>query len=141
MRREQIIYENQFNLETINKFASLMTVGNGFLGVRATHEEDYTEQTRGMYVAGIYNKALPNETSDLVNLPDLVGVKVKLDGQLFSLLDGEILSYERTLNLFNGELKREVMWMNKDEARFKFIFQRFVAKDKLHVLASKITII
>lgn len=141
MRREQIIYENQFNLETINKFASLMTVGNGFLGVRATHEEDYTEQTRGMYVAGIYNKALPNETSDLVNLPDLVGVKIKLDGQLFSLLDGEILSYERTLNLFNGELKREVMWMNKDEARFKFIFQRFVAKDKLHVLASKITII
>ncbi|PLR80407.1 glycoside hydrolase family 65 protein [Bacillus sp. V33-4] len=140
MKQEQVIYENHFSLHHINKYASLMALGNGYLGVRAAHEEDYAEQTRGMYAAGFFNKASQNEPSELVNLPDMAGMRIEIDGEIFSLLNGEILSYKRILNLVNGELKREVLWKNKAGARFSLVFQRFVAKNNLHLLASKLTV-
>ena len=140
MKNEQLINDHKFDLHSINKFASLMTLGNGYLGIRGTFEEDYFEQTRGMYVAGIYNKTSENEPSDLVNLPDLLGMKIEIDGEIFSMLSGEILSFERQLNLVTGELKRELLWKSKAGARYRFVFQRFVAKNNLNVLASKMTV-
>lgn len=135
------LVENGFDLRYINKFASLMTIGNGYCGLRATHEENYVDQTRGMYVAGIYNKATANEPSELVNLPDMIGMNIEVDGDIFSLLTGEVLSYKRQLNFETGELNREILWKSNSGARFRFTFQRFVAKNDLHVLGTKLTVI
>jgi hypothetical glycosyl hydrolase len=140
MKTKQVIYDNNFDLHSLNKFSSVMALGNGYLGVRAAHEEDYTGQIRGMYVAGVYNKATANETSDLVNLPDIAGMLIEIDGKNFSMLEGEVLSYERVLSLETGELRREFIWKNKTGTRFRFVFQRFAAKDNLHLLASKVTV-
>ncbi|MEH6993466.1 glycoside hydrolase family 65 protein [Neobacillus drentensis] len=140
MKTKQVIYDNNFDLHSLNKFSSVMALGNGYLGVRAAHEEDYSGQIRGMYVAGVYNKATANETSDLVNLPDIAGMLIEIDGKNFSMLEGEVLSYERGLSLETGELRREFIWKNKTGIRFKFVFQRFAAKDHLHLLASKVTV-
>lgn len=119
MTKEQVLYDQNFNLRFINKYASLMTLGNGYLGMRGSTEEHYAEQVRGMYMAGIYNKATPNETSDLVNLPDVVGMRIELDEDIFSLLSGEILSYKRMLNLeaaswsaiFYGKIKPVIVFI------------------------------
>jgi hypothetical glycosyl hydrolase len=134
------IYEQEFNLQYLNKYSSLLTLGNGYLGIRGALEEEYTGQTRGMYVAGVYNKATANEPSELVNLPDINGMVIEINGQPFSLLDGEIVSYERALLFETGELRREIVWKSKAGARYQFVFQRFVAKHALHVVASKVTI-
>ncbi|PAE31557.1 glycoside hydrolase family 65 protein [Bacillus sp. 7884-1] len=140
MKNKQVIYDNNFDLHSLNKYSSVMALGNGYLGVRAAHEENYTGQTRGMYVAGVYNKATANEPSELVNLPDIAGMLIEIDGTSFSLLEGEVLTYERALILETGELSREIVWKSKTGARFRFVFQRFVAKDHLHLLASKVTV-
>lgn len=58
------------------------------MGMRATHEEDYTQQSRGMYLAGLYHRAGCNETTELINLPDVTGIEVELDGVNFTLLSG-----------------------------------------------------
>ncbi|USK66454.1 glycoside hydrolase family 65 protein [Peribacillus frigoritolerans] len=133
--------ENEFDLRYINKLASLMTIGNGYCGLRATHEENYADQTRGMYVAGIYNKATANEPSELVNLPDMIGMHIEVDGETFSLQTGEVLSYSRQLNFETGELNREILWKSNSGARYRFTFQRFAAKNDLHVLGTKLTVI
>jgi hypothetical glycosyl hydrolase len=140
MKTKQVIYDNNFDLHSLNKFSSVMALGNGYLGVRAAHEENYTGQTRGMYVAGVYNKASANDTSDLVNLPDIFGMLIEIDGKIFSMLEGEVLSYERGLLLETGELRREFIWKNKTGSRFKFVFQRFAGKDNFHLLASKVMV-
>ena len=44
---------NQFEEETLNKEATLMTTGNGYLGVRAVHEEKYRNQDRG-FLSGAF---------------------------------------------------------------------------------------
>lgn len=59
--------------------------GNGYLGLRASHEEDYTRQTRGMYLAGLYHRAGKNDINELVNLPDVIGMEITLNGELFAL--------------------------------------------------------
>lgn len=76
-----------------------MACGNGYMGIRAAHEEDYTQQTRGMYLAGLYHRAGRNETTELINLPDIIGIDVELDGVNFTLLSGEILEWQRELAL------------------------------------------
>jgi hypothetical glycosyl hydrolase len=140
MNIQQTVKEEIFNIDSINKYASLMTLGNGYLGLRASHEEEYADQIKGMYVAGIYNKATKNGISEIVNLPDLTGIRIEIDGELFSLLDGEILSYHRELSLLDGQMKREVLWKSKSGNRYQLIFQRFVSKDDLHLIGMKVTV-
>ncbi|GGB42142.1 glycoside hydrolase family 65 protein [Fictibacillus barbaricus] len=140
MNKQQTVTEEIFSIDSINKYASLMTLGNGYLGLRASHEEEYTDQIKGMYAAGIYNKATNNGISEIVNLPDLTAIRIEIDGELFSLLDGEILSYHRELSLLDGQIKREVVWKSRSGAKYQLIFQRFVSKDDLHLVGMKVTV-
>lgn len=138
--KESVLYDDQFNLNSLNKFASLLTLGNGYLGIRSSHEENYAEQTRGMYIAGIYNRAYSDDTSELVNLPDIICMRLEIDGDLFTLNNGNILSYKRYLNLITGELTRKILWEKGPGERYKLIFKRFVSKEKMHLIISKLTI-
>lgn len=79
-----------------------MTTGNGYMGIRASHEEAYTLQTRGMYLAGLYHRAGKGEINELVNLPDVVGVEITLNGEIFSLTSGVIESWHRELDFASG---------------------------------------
>lgn len=140
MNEVNMITEKEFDEQLINKYESLMALGNGYLGLRSCHEEDYEGQTRGMYIAGIYNQLSPSQTTKIVNLPDLIGMEIEINGEIFSNKTGQFTFYDRKLNMLTGELIREVIWKNKDGNRFHFLFQRFVSKDDLHLLASKITV-
>lgn len=82
MTRPVTLTEPHFSQHTLNKYASLMAQGNGYLGLRASHEEDYTRQTRGMYLAGLYHRAGKNDINELVNLPDVIGMEITLNGEL-----------------------------------------------------------
>ncbi|STI86399.1 glycosyl hydrolase [Escherichia coli] len=85
MTRPVTLSEPHFSQHTLNKYASLMAQGNGYLGLRASHEEDYTRQTRGMYLAGLYHRAGKGEINELVNLPDILGMEIAINGEVFSL--------------------------------------------------------
>lgn len=104
------IIEKEFALNYLNKYGSQMTVGNGYLGVRGALEEEYPEQVRGMYVAGIYNRPSGSLSSELVNLPDVTRFQVMLDGENFSMQAGKVHAYERYLDMNTGELIRKITW-------------------------------
>lgn len=129
-----------FSPHSLNKFASLMTSGNGYMGVRASHEEDYTQQTRGMYLAGLYHCAGRGETSELINLPDVVGVQLEVNGDPFTLLSGEIVSWQRELDFSCGELRREVVWRSPSGARVRIVSRRFASMAHLPLLAMQVTV-
>lgn len=94
-----ILTDPGFCPHTLNKHATLMASGNGYLGVRACHEEAYTVQTRGMFLAGLYHRAGRGEINELVNLPDVIGTEITLNGEIFSLLSGTIESPHRKSTL------------------------------------------
>ncbi|EQA5671247.1 glycoside hydrolase family 65 protein [Cronobacter malonaticus] len=134
------LVEARFDPHYHNKYATLMAAGNGALGIRATHEEAYTTQTRGMFFAGLYHRAGEGETTELVNLPDLVGMDIELNGEIFSLLSGEILSYRRELCFATGELTRIVEWRSPHGQRFTLKSERFVSATRLGLFCLRLAI-
>lgn len=132
--------EPMFSPHSLNKYASIMACGNGYMGIRASHEEDYTQQTRGMYLAGVYHRAGRNETKELVNLPDVMGIELQLDGEHFSLLAGELLCWERELAFSNGELRRSLVWRSTRGKRFRIDSRRFVSLDQLPLAALQFSV-
>lgn len=125
---------------SLNKYASLMATGNGYLGIRASHEEGYTQQTRGMYLAGLYHRAGKGEINELVNLPDVIGVDIQLNGDIFSLLSGTIESWRRELDVSCGELTRALVWRAPGGARFAIESRRFASVTQLPLVAMQLSI-
>ncbi|MDT0050211.1 glycoside hydrolase family 65 protein [Listeria cossartiae subsp. cayugensis] len=134
------IIEKEFALNYLNKYGSQMTVGNGYLGVRGALEEEYPEQVRGMYVAGIYNRPSGSMSSELVNLPDVTRFQVTLDGEVFSMQAGKVHTYERFLDMDTGELVRKITWESSAGKKYQLNFHRFVSKEVKHVIAAKVEI-
>lgn len=135
MTRPDTLIDPAFCPQSLNKYASLMTNGNGYMGVRASHEEAYTLQTRGMYLAGLYHRAGKGEINELVNLPDVVAVDVTLNGTIFSLQSGEIMDWQRELDFASGELRRTLIWRAPDGARYSIESRRFVSAQRLPLFA------
>lgn len=135
-----ILTDPGFCPHTLNKHATLMASGNGYLGVRACHEEAYTVQTRGMFLAGLYHRAGRGEINELVNLPDVIGTEITLNGEIFSLLSGTIESWHREIDFASGELRRSLIWRAPNGMRFAIDSRRFVSAETLPLLAMEITI-
>lgn len=135
MTRPVTLSEPHFSQHTLNKYASLMAQGNGYLGLRASHEEDYTRQTRGMYLAGLYHRAGKGEINELVNLPDVVGMEIAINGEVFSLSHE---AWQRELDFASGELRRNVVWRTSNGSGYTIASRRFVSADQLPLIALEI---
>ncbi|WP_246814599.1 glycosyl hydrolase family 65 protein [Nissabacter archeti] len=135
-----VLCEPGFSPHQLNKYATLMTCGNGYLGIRGGHEEAYTDQVRGMFVAGFYHRATPDEVTELVNLPDITGCKIELGNTPFSLLAGTLLSYRREFHPELGELCRELIWQSPEGGLFSLKSARFVARAPQQLVAATLTL-
>lgn len=132
--------EAHFDPHWHNKYATLMAAGNGYLGIRATHEEAYTTQTRGMFLAGLYHRASEEEPRELVNLPDVVGMHIEINGEILSLLSGKLLAYRRELRFATGELRREVIWESTSGQRYTLTSERFLSQHHQALFCQRIAI-
>ncbi|MFC6323573.1 glycoside hydrolase family 65 protein [Companilactobacillus baiquanensis] len=92
---------------------SLLTVGNGYFGIRGAYMESRASDDAypGTYVAGVYNQLttfinnqdITNE--DLVNLPNAQYTTFSIDdGEFFKLREEDIETVYRSLNMKNGIL-------------------------------------
>lgn len=140
-RQNMTIREEQFKRHYFAKNETLMTIGNGYMGIRGSHQEDYLEQTRGHFIAGIYNNAGRNEVSELVNCPNVVGWKIQLGTEKFDLLVGKIKAYERYLDMESGELIRNITWESPNGLSYDLEFRRFCSLDNIHLIGESVTII
>lgn len=96
---------------------------NGYIGVRSNFEEGYPDgydTIRGSYMNGFYDIAemkqaeklygLSEEKETMLNVADGQTVRVYLDGERFSMFEGEVLSSSRWLDMQNGYTVRKVLW-------------------------------
>ncbi|MGG5372447.1 glycosyl hydrolase family 65 protein [Enterococcus sp. AZ196] len=131
---------NQFDEEMINKEATLMTIGNGYLGVRAVHEEKYRNQDQGFFVRGIFDQTVGTETAELVNLPDITELELRINGEIFSLNSPQITDYQRFLDLSTGELVRSLKWQTEQGDWFKITNKRIVSQKKKEQIAFQLIV-
>lgn len=138
--RNFVVTETEFDLTTQGKAEAIFCLGNGRMGIRSATEENYRNQTRGMFIVGTFNRYAPGEFNELPNCADLIEAEIKLNGEDFDLSAGKILHYCRQINLRTGELTRKIGFATASGAEFELQFRRFVSLDNLRLLGQEIRI-
>jgi kojibiose phosphorylase len=132
--------ETQFEPQQLQVRETVFTIGNGYLGTRGSFEEGYPRAWPATLIHGVYD-AVPVVYTELVNCPDWLPLTVIVNGESsatmperFRLDQGEILSYERQLDLRWGILSRSVRWRSRSGKTIDLHFERFASLADEHVL-------
>jgi trehalose/maltose hydrolase-like predicted phosphorylase len=131
------ILETEFNTSKLHAQETVFTIGNGYLGTRGSFEEGFPGDQSATLIHGIFDDA-PIVQTELANCPNWLPLTIKLDGELFRLDRGEILKYDRCLNLKLGLLTRTIQWRSPKGQSLEFRFERFCSFADRHVMAIRV---
>lgn len=158
------ITEPSYNLNAEANIATLFTTGNGYIGVRGSLEEFGSVRIQGAYIRGVIDRIveIPSAFADnvymkkyylneeglrhfekqdcIVNFADFLTVRIRINGEFFYPWEGELLEWNRVLDMKNGTLKRQVRWKNSQGQITRFEFERFSSFDNDHVYAIRVAI-
>lgn len=137
--RNWFVTEDCFDLNRQNHAETIFTIGNGYLGTRGAHEERYRGEERTTFIHGVFDD-VPIVFTELVNAPDWLDLNLWLGGERFCLTEGEILAYQRQLDLRNGLLTRRVDWRSPAGMRWQLTFERFASLDNPHLVCQRVII-
>jgi len=128
---------------------SLCAVGNGYRATRGCAPEADPGQFHypGTYAAGLYNRltdavaGVEVENESLVNLPNWLSLKFRIDGgDWFDVDSAELLTYHQNMDLRQAELTREFRFRDPSGRTTKVIQRRIAAIHMPHVCALETTL-
>ncbi len=135
-----ILAEDSFDPVHLGKCEAVMSLGNGYLGLRSATEEKYLGETRNLLVNGTFDLFDSSEVTELPNAADVTAMELWIDGERFSLDQGGYAGYSRELNIRTGELTRRVEWTSPGGSRVGLSFRRIVSLKRLHDIAMEVTV-
>ena len=120
---------------------SLLTVGNGFLGLRGTtpEMEIADENYPALYLASLYNTAASQVADrtiyneDFVNAPNLQKMYLIVDGERIDIANNEILSMKRRLDLKTGLFEAWVTIQTKTGKQLALHTKRIASMENIHL--------
>lgn len=132
------IIQDGFSATENRLFESLMSSGNGRMGMRGNHEEAYGGDTlKGTYVAGVYypdktrvgwwKNGYPEYFAKVLNAVDIIGIRVFLDSEPVDLASCRFRDYVRELDMQHSVLRRSFTLIAADGAEFAFAVERFIS--------------
>jgi trehalose/maltose hydrolase-like predicted phosphorylase len=138
------IVEPEFRLEDAQLYETLFALGNGYLGMRGTFEEGLGRSSvEGTYINGFYESApiiygekfigYAENKQTILNLANAKVIRLSLDGEDFNLLTGRLLSYQRSLDLRHGVLRRSLRWESPRGKQIQLEVERLVLHTRRHV--------
>ena len=120
------LIEPQFDPAQLHSRETVFAIGNGYMGTRGSFEEGYPDALPATLVHGVYDD-VPGVYTELANCPDWLALTIVINGDRFRLDRGEILHYERKLDLQNGILSRSVRWRSPTGNTVDLQFERFAS--------------
>lgn len=133
-----ILKEETFPYKALGKCESIMCLGNGYMGIRASMEEYTNELSRRMLIAGTFDFMKGDIATELPNAPDVTNMVITVDGKKITPKKSQ--AYERTLNLKNGLLRRYYIFETADSKKIELEFLRVVSLRDLHLISQKVNI-
>jgi trehalose-phosphatase len=128
---------------------ALCTVGNGYRASRGCAPEADAGEFHypGTYAAGVYNRLIDDvagvqvENESLVNLPNWLSLKFRIDGgDWFEVDSAELLSYRQNMDLRQAELTREFRFRDTSGRTTKVLQRRIAAMHLPHACALETTV-
>lgn len=139
--------------ETLLLQETLYSTANGYIGIRANFEEGYNntyDTIRGTYINGFYENhsidygesavGFPKEGQRMVNVFDGQGVRIRVDGEMFSVFSGHLKKYDRGLNTEEGYAYRHVKWQSDKGHKFRISFKRMTSFDIKEMVLFQVSI-
>ncbi|MCD7036528.1 glycoside hydrolase family 65 protein [Metabacillus sp. GX 13764] len=140
------IIESELHKDEFRLAESMMSIGNGHMGMRGNFEEMYSgDFHRGSYIAGVWfpdktrvgwwKNGYPQYFGKVINSINYLGIRVLVDGEEVDLFKDEVKEYSRELDMQHGVLERKFTVV-KDEKETAFHVVRFlsVAESQLAVI-------
>lgn len=145
------IIQEGFNPTQNRFFESLMSSGNGMMGLRGNHEEDYSgDSLKGTYIAGVYypdktrvgwwKNGYPEYFAKVLNAIDFIGIKVNINGENVDLATSNFKDYKRELDMKESVLRRTFIFICKDGSEYEIKAERFLSYADYHLAAIKYSI-
>lgn len=134
------LIEHFFHPQLQHFYETTMTLGNGYLGSRASFEEGYPGEIPSTLVHGVFNHHPEDLVPDLANVPVWFAMQIEIDGELFRLDQGKLRGFQRKLSLDTGILQRGVLWQANSGKTVRLQFERFTSLDDPNILVQRCTI-
>lgn len=131
-----ILIETAFDPDQLHSRETIFTIGNGYLGTRGSFEEGYIRALPATFINGVYDH-VPVVYTELANCPDWLPLILNVNGDRFRFHEGEILEYDRQLDLRQGILSRSVRWCSPTGQTIDIEFERFASLADQHVLGQR----
>lgn len=146
---EWMVTEEKFDRDTNYRNETTFSLSNGYIGTRGTFEEAYDFDVdtglEGNFVNGFYesekirygeaNFGSPLYSQSLLNLPNLKGTKLYLDGEIFDMEQGKVEGYARRLHMKEGFLERSLVWTSSGGKSVRIRIERLVSFEMEHIMA------
>lgn len=126
-----LIREQGWHPEKLPFYETLFTLANGTMGTRGSLEQGAQTGRPGTYFAGVFD-ATPHFFSELVNGPHWIGLKVAAEGETVDMEKGDVLAYERALDLKQGLLTQMLRWRDPWGRVTRFEVVRLVHRTRTH---------
>jgi alpha,alpha-trehalose phosphorylase len=143
------ITESGFDTATHFLHETLFALGNGYVGLRGSHEEGYSgpagTSLDGSYLNGFYESepivypeaafGLAKTNQFMLNVPNGKGITLALGDERFDLLAGTLSNYSRSLDFRTGVLERRLEWIAPSGKQVAIRSRRLVCFAHKHVYA------
>ncbi len=141
--------ESAFDSQSSVLNETLFALGNGYIGLRGAHEEGFTgpgyRSLDGTYLNGFYESddiqypepayGYARHHQFMLNVPNAKIVRLYVDGDPFTLLQGTIERYERWMDFREAVLHRSVTWRSPGGKRVQITSSRLVSFARKHLFA------
>ena len=154
--------EHDYNMAQEAYYGTIFAQSNGYMGVRASFEENGSMCVQGAFVRGVIDEIPFNQNAKIdseymrkfyinedaakdaefqegvINFADILFVRIEVDGETFYPWEGRILKWNRTLDIDNNVLIRKVTWENSKGDVTEFTFERFASFANDHVFCQRV---
>ena len=158
------ITETGYDMSKESYYGTIFAQSNGYIGVRASFEENGSMGVQGAYVRGVIDEIPFNQSVNIdseymrkfyinedaakeaevqegiINFADILFMRIAIDGETFYPWEGKVLEWNRTLDMKNNILMRKVVWENSKGDTTELIFERFASFENDHIFCQRVHI-
>ncbi len=138
-------FARELTAQFIGPSETAFALSNGYLGLRGNHEEGRPVSEAGTFLNGFYEHrpivygetayGFPTQGQTMLNCPDGKLIKLYVDDEPFDLEQSEVLAYDRRLDLREGVLSRDLVFLTPTGKRVRLSSRRLVSFHYRHLAA------
>lgn len=131
------ITEESLDLDELGRMESIFALSNGHIGFRGNLDEGEPFGTPGTYLNGFFEEiplpyaedgyGYPEKGQTMVNVTNGKIMRLLVDDEPFDVRYGELLEHKRELDMRNGVLHRNVLWVSPAGKKVRIKTTRFVS--------------